>query len=697
MQRLLSAITIAFIGCGGDGLAPVAGTPPPATARSEQVDHLHGRALADPYRWLEEVESERVVAWARAQDRFARAILESNPERLRRIRESVAAGADADDKGVPLRRGEDLYYMLSAARYAHPVLVRESLRTNATELLVDPGAGAVVRDFRPDPTGRRLAYALQDAVTGETVWRFRDLESGRETESSLTGARIHGEPWSPDGERFLFYRPPQREDASAARIYWEDPGGERPPQLVYEHAEAPQARVVPDLTTDGRFLILTLNESSNENRILIAPLEDPLARRFEPFRDQRGTHTYVGSRGSTLYFLTTYGSPKGRLLSIDLGGASPTPSPVVAETEHALGQAYLFGERLLAVYSVDGFEVVTIFDLEGSPIATVEPPKGLLWNDYPVGWPPFAGGRDSVAYFRSIALVGAGVYEIDLADGTTRQISSRGERIDASAFSLRRVSCESADGVRVPMTLVSRADVDLEDSPPVLIHVYGAYGLTWVPYFNPMFRTFLAAGGMLAVPDIRGGGIYGQGWYEAGRGIHKIHSVDDTVAAARWLLANGHSKPGRLAVLGNSAGSIPAAVAAITHPELFGALLVEVPLADMVRYRLWTESWNTEFAAPDTPEGLAAALAVSPYHLLRERSPLPAAMITAGDRDRVAFVAHAYKLAAALQRAQSAEHVPLLHVDWGTGHGGDKTARQRIDTWSYELAFLFDALGMEPK
>jgi prolyl oligopeptidase len=293
--------------------------------------------------------------------------------------------------------------------------------------------------------------------------------------------------------------------------------------------------------------------------------------------------------------------------------------------------------------------------------------------------------------------VGAGVYEIQLGDGVTRQIASRGEPLDARAYSLRRVTYESTDRIRVPMTLVSRAEVDLTDSPPVLIHVYGAYGFTWVPYFNPMFRAFLAAGGVLAVPNIRGGGIYGQGWYEAGRGANKIHSVDDTVSAARWLLANGHANPGRLAVLGNSAGSIPAAVAAVTHPELFGALLLEVPLADMVRYPLWTGSWNTEFAAPDSAEGLAAALAVSPYHLLRERTALPAAMITAGDRDRVAFVAHAYKLAAALQWAQSAARPSLLHVDWGTGHGADKTARQRIDTWSYELAFLFEALGMEPR
>lgn len=690
LMAAASILAAACSGENGEGAAPA----PPETPRGEIQEELYGITVADPYRWLEDIESERARAWARAQDGYARARLEADAALLAEIRERVAAEANSHDMGVPLRRGDHLYYMLAAGAFPNPVLARKNLETGATEVVIDPGEGFVVRDFRPDPGGGTLAYALQDKASGETVWRFRDLASGEERRADLPRAHINGDPWLADGKGFVFYRPPDADAGAPGDILAAGPAGEGPPRVLYRHAENPQARVVPDLAGGGRTLVVSVFERSNTNRIFVQRLADGGAPR-ELFAGREGRYSYLGSRDGVLYFLTTAGSPNGRVIAADLDGdGASAPFTVIPEGEAVMSQAYYFGGRFLAVYLKGGFEVIRLYSREGAVEATLEPPKGLIWNDYPANWPPFSGAGNS-AYFRSIALIGAGVYEIDLAAGTMERIFARGAPGPEGGYRIRQVAYPSRGGAEVPMTLVYKAGLDLAQQPPVLINVYGAYGFTFVPFFNPMVRVFIDAGGVYAVPAIRGGGIKGQGWYEAGRGANKINSVEDTAFAAQWLVENGVAEPARLAVMGNSAGSVPAAAAALTRPELFGALLLEVPLADMVRYRLWTGSWNTEFPAPDSAAGVAAALAVSPYHLADAARAVPQAMITAGDRDRSARVSHAYKLTAALQNARTEGPQPLLHVDWGTGHGANKTTAQRIDTWSYELAFLFRALGME--
>lgn len=682
----------ALLACSEQEMTPEA---PPDSARQDISDDFFGTPVNDPYRWLEDIEAEQTMAWARAQDAYARQALEIDPDLLKAIEGKISADANADNMALPLRRGNFLYYILVSQNFANPALVRKNLETGETEVVVEPGADFVVHDFRPDPAGKILAYALEHKETGERVWTFQDMTTGAELAPRLTGGSINGNPWV--GNTFVYYIQRDREAGTPAKIMALEVGGEAEPRVLFENTASPGARTFPDVGADGRVLVLTVFEKSNANRVLVKPLEGADQIPFELFQGREGLHTYVGSDGDTLYFMTTNGSPRGRLVSLDLGSGAMEETTLVAEAENALTQAYYFGGRFLGVYMENGFQILKIFDAKGAFVTTLYPPKGLIWNDFPQNWPPFSGGKGPKAYFRSIALMDAGVFEIDMDQGTMTQIASRGRPGEAGKYAIRQVFYKSHDGIEVPMTIIHRTDLDLDGNTPVLMNVYGAYGFTFIPFFNPMYRPFIEAGGIYAVPNIRGGGIYGQDWYEGGRGDNKINSAMDTVYAAKWFLENGYTTPERLAVTGNSAGTVPAAVAAISNPNLFGALLLEVPLADMVRYQQWTQGWNTEFGGIDTAEAFAASLAVSPYHLLEEKTNLPPIMITAGDQDRVAHVSHAYKLAAALQNAQSGDFVPILHIDWGTGHGNRKTTDQRIKTWTYELAFLARVLDMDIK
>ncbi|MCI0442049.1 prolyl oligopeptidase family serine peptidase [bacterium] len=667
---------------------------PPDTPRQEITEILFGKQVSDPYRWLEDLDDEKTVEWARKQDAFARQFLNSKAELLNKIKERVAVDGNAPDMGVPLKRGNSLFYMFVSREYENPVLMHRNLNGGSAKVVIDPGKDFVVADFRPDAKAQTLAYALENKDSGEKNWYFLDMKAGTLLSAKLTGGGIHGNPWWPDGKRFVYFIPPSGEEGKPGQIRLLNIQGNEGNELLFE-SENPAARIRPDVTEDGKYLAISIWEKTNVNRVFVKPLPHPDHSLVELFAGRDGQHTFLGSIGATLFFLTTHGSPKGKVVAITLTrDLSTSESTIVEESENTLTEAYFFNGRLLAVYLENGFAVLKIFNIDKSHVATLHPPKGLLWNDYPVNWPAFSGGPDSKAYFRSLALMDAGVYEIDMRKGELHQIFERGHQNQNTKYLIRQVFFSSQGGTKVPMTILHKADLKLEKKHPVLINVYGAYGFTFIPFFNPMYRVFVEAGGIYAVPNIRGGGIYGQDWYEAGRAQNKMNSVQDTIFAAKWFLDNGYAVPKRLAVTGNSAGTIPSAVAAITNPELFGAVLLEVPLSDMIRYRLWTGSWNSEFASPESLEGFEAARKVSPYHLLEERKSLPPVMITAGDQDETARVSHAYKLAAALQHAQTGEFIPLLHIDWGTGHGSNKTKAQRINTWTYELAFLFHVLGM---
>ncbi len=669
---------------------------PPDTPRQEMTENVFGKRVFDPYRWLENLEDEKTVEWARAQDAFARQFLNTKPELFNNIKERVATYGNAPDMGVPLKRGNSFFYMFVSPEYDNPVLMRRDLNGASGQVVIDPGKDFVVADFRPDANAQTLAYALENKVSGEKKWNFRDLKTGALLPATLTGGGIHGNPWLRDGSKFVYYIPPSHEDGKPGQVRLLNLRESEGNELLFE-SENPGARIRPDVTEDGEYLVISIWEKTNINRVFVKSLPQPDHSPVELYPGRDGQHTFLGSSGETLFFLTTHGSPKGKVVAITLSkDSSVSETTIVKESENTLTEAYFFGERFLTVYLEDGFAALKIFNIDQSHVATLHPPKGLLWNDYPVNWPAFSGGKDSKAYFRSLALTDAGVYEIDMKKGELQQIFERGHRDRDTKYLIRQIFFSSQDGTKVPMTILHKADLKLDEKHPVLINVYGAYGFTFIPFFNPMYRVFLEAGGIYAIPNIRGGGIYGQDWYEAGRGENKMNSVQDTIFAAKWFLDNGYTIPRRLAVTGNSAGTVPAAVAAITNPHLFGALLLEVPLSDMVRYRLWTGSWNSEFASSESPEGFEAARKVSPYHLLEERKALPPVMITAGDQDNIARVSHAYKLVAALQYAQTDEFIPLLHVDWGTGHGANKTKAQRINTWSHELAFLFQVLGMKP-
>ncbi|QLC26114.1 S9 family peptidase [Parasphingopyxis algicola] len=692
--KTLSALVLAvFLTC--TAIAQPSEYPPSDVSGDSDV--IEGVELANPFAWLEHLDSAEVAEWAAAQDEFARVSLALPMDDSAAVRARMARYDESFQINTPVRRGDHLFFLAESADRAGRSLYM--YRDGADRLIAGPSdfagigmAEAQIDDFRVSPSGRFAAIAGVEGTSGRRAVRILDVETGEYRPDPIEGAVFGDEPWSPDGQWLYFSRSDADGEGSAwrVRLGWGEEqrlagAGDRRYRVSY--AGALGGAVIVERGASGeRRAFLASADAAAAPMVLMVEAAGPL--RFIGAADghgyfyQRGRDRIVAARGARGTFDTVE--------IMDTSGLSVT-------------SAHLYGDRLVINGLEAGAPAIMVYGLDGVHLHTFRPPFGLLWTNFPAGRPAILGDPQSpLAYANSIALESPGVYEIDLERLEMRPWRLR-DGVEPGAVSISRRTYRSADGQEVPMVLAHRRDVDLasargdDDAPsaPVLMWVYGAHRYTAIPFFNGFFRTFIDAGGVLAMPQIRGGGAHGARWHEAGSRANKTNTVADTVAALEWLRDEGIAGPGRVTVLGNSAGSVPAAMAGITRPDLVGALILEIPLSDLVRHARWSSGWATEFGVPDVPEEFATLRAVSPYEALQEPRPVPPTLILAGENDTVAPPHHAYKLAAAMQRAQTGDGEILLHVVRGAGHQIGVDAAQRIESQSYELAFINRIMGLQ--
>lgn len=712
-------------------LVMAAATPAPAqrpdippTPRLDAADTLHGVVVADPYRWLENLDAPEVRAWARAQDSLARAWLEAAAgrdwisARLRRL-------AEVPDHSLPLAAGGRLFFLLLDPRLGRNVLhVQEP--DGRERLLLDPaslddGDPTALTDMAPDPSGEFVLVTLSREVEGRSSSALVRVADGRVLDPALEDVRHGPHAWLSDGSAFVYIA---SDDAGGGEAAYLRPVGGAPSQPRLLFRGRPGERLEARTADQGRGVVIRASGEGGD-RVLWADLGSRRSQAStggaEPAAGQRnpppppgaptvipllvgeGAHRVIGSLGDTVWLRTTKAAPRGRVVAVAVRepGRARTVIPEAAAT---LDDAFLFGGRLVASYLADGRPHLEVFERDGRRVRRLEVPFGLIWTDYLRDWPGFAGSAEQpAAFFRSLNLLAPGVYRLDVRTGEVAPWRTRdlddprpAAAADSSSFVTRHAFVTSRDGTRVPVFLAHRADVLPDGSAPALLYAYGAYGFTPVPFFNAKYRAFLEAGGVFVIPYIRGGGVYGQAWHEAGKGARKQNGIDDIVAAAEWLVAEGWAAPGRVALEGQGPAGAAVGGAFTQRPDLWGAALFDVAVLDMLRRERFTGGARSELGSVTDAAVFRALHAYSPYHAVRPGVRYPPALLKTGEHDRVVHPMHAFKTTAALQRAAADGGPALLRVDWSTGHGFDKALDRRIAEWTDDLAFLFGALGMSP-
>jgi prolyl oligopeptidase len=680
--------------------------------RVDVVDRYPGFSVADPYRWMEDAGSADVKAWAKSQDSVTRAFLDARPERaamLSRLGRGFIVRTDTTPlvAGVPQRRGSAVF-AIRVARGQPPAIARyegslDGSRHDIKPVFpgLSPAAGWLV-----SPDGRFIAYLN----SREGAWHVIDVSTRAEGADSVAGPQSNDSlAWTPDGSGFYYTKSgaaPASPDGVAGppsqQIRFHKLGtSQSEDRIVFELPERPEMRLRPDLTSDGSYLVVTAARPTDPfSRIFIRPLGAPDAPAVELSRRPRAWHRFVGSDGARLFFQTTVDAPRGRIVAIDptrLGERSWRT--VIPQSAMTINIAQLLGGRLVVLYAKDALPRLQVHDLAGRLEREVPLPfegHGSPWFN-PASGPRFIGTpRDGEAYFVFLpAFSTQPIYRLDITAGRTSIVSQQRPAFSTDDFELRQVFYRSKDGTRVPMLLASKKGVPHDGTAPVYLSTLGgAFG--WFSFYwytpNSPLHAWIELGGVVALPQARGGGEYGLDWRLAANGATKQKSVDDFIGAAEWVIANRVGSAKTLVLDGS--GTISALAGAVLNqrPELFGAALFTFPLFDMLRYERWPGGWQYrgEFGSMEHARERAALRAYSPYHNVRGGACYPPTLIVAGELDGNAYPAHAYKQFAALQHAQHCQNPIRLSVLWGQGYGAATTAPALAD----QLAFLMHALSI---
>jgi prolyl oligopeptidase len=678
----------------------------PQTRKADVVDVLHGVKVPDPFRWLEDPNSEETKRWIEAQNEVAFGYLRAIPERDE-IRDRLQRNWNFERFGVPTAKAGKYFYTRNDGLQNQAVLlVADSLHAEP-RVLLDPNKlsedGTVALgswSIRDD--GRYIAYSLSTGGSDWIEWRVRDVETGEDLPDHIRWSKFSGASWSRDGKGFYYsaYDPPaEGEKLSGAnffhKLYFHELGTpQSADRLVYERPDEREWGFAGWETEDGRYLIIHVWQGTHrENRIFYRDLRDPKAETVELLDQADASYDFLGNVGDTFYFSTDKDAPRQRIISVSLDRPEEANwREVVPEREEALSSSSIVGNRLFLTYLKDAHSEVRVYALDGTRERVLDLP-GL---GSAVG---FGGDmKDRQTFYSFVGFTSPStIYRYDVASGESEVFRRPEFPVDLEQFETRQVFYTSKDGTRVPMFVTHRKGLELDGSNPTLLYGYGGFNSPMTPFFSTRFTTWLDLGGVLAVASIRGGGEYGKEWHDGGRLANKQNTFDDFIAAAEWLIENRYTRPDKLAINGGSNGGLLVGAVLNQRPELFGAAVPEVGVMDMLRFHKFTIgwAWTSDYGSPDDPEMFPILHGYSPYHNVRRGTRYPAVLVLTGDHDDRVVPAHSFKYAAAMQAAQAGEAPVLIRIETSAGHGAGKPTSKIIDETADMFAFLVRNLGMQ--
>ena len=677
----------------------------PATRRDEVVDTFHGEIVADPYRWLEDTSSADTAEWVKLQNELTDSVLSTIPTRAA-IRERLTEVWDYPRISVPRRRGGRWFQLRNSGLQPQAVLYVMTSPHDEGEVLLDPNTlsedGTVaLMSWEVSPDGRLLAYATSGSGSDWMTWRVRDIDSGADTDDLLEWSKFSDAAFDPTGTTLFYVALDAPEEG---REYLEE---SRIPRVMRHTLGAPQSDDTIVFTAPGEpewilsvfatddhgYLVMRVSRGTfQENQLHVLNLTESDATLVPLAADFSHEVMVAGNVGETFYLVTDDNAEKRRVVAVDVNAAYPQERrEVVAESEHTLLSATVYGGRLVCHYLHDAHSRLTVHDLDGTAGADIALPGIVTVTET-------SGDSDEpVMHFATTSFTDSGsMWSHDLTTGRTTQIPTRRSALRADELVTEQVFVPSDDGTRIPVFLVRRRDVVPTGDVPVLLYGYGGFNIPLTPTFSALRAVWAERGGVLAVANLRGGGEYGKAWYDAGRLANKQNVFDDFCAVARWLGGeSGWSTASRVAIHGGSNGGLLVGACLTQHPELFGATAPAVGVLDMLRFHRFTIGWAwvSDYGSPDEEEAYRWLRAYSPLHNLRAGTAYPPTLVLTGDHDDRVAPGHSFKFAAALQAVQSGDAPVLIRVDTSAGHGAGKPTQKVIDEATDLIAFLEHALG----
>jgi len=671
----------------------------PTARRAPLVEEHHGTAVPDPYRWLEDPDSDETRAWVEAQNTVTGAYLDAIP-----AHDAIQARLEAvwqyERFGAPQRHGDRTFYTHNTGSQEHSVLfVAEG---EASRALIDPATlsadGTVsLAGWVPSPDGTLLAYGLSDGGSDWRTWHVLDVETGETLPDALAHIKFSGVSWTQDGTSLYYARYPAPDSPlegalTDQKLYHHTIGtAQSADTLIYERPDEPEWGFGSTISDDGETLFISTWRSTEDlNQLHTLDLTDPDAEIRPLFEDWSAGWSVISAAGRTAWLWTNLDAPRGRIVSVNLDDVT-TLAEIIPQSEQTLDRTERVGDQLLTVTLADARAVLSRYSLSGEPLGEVALP-GIG----SIGGLSSRPGQAEGWYTFSSFTTPPTIYRYDAETGLSSVYREPEVAFDPADYTIEQVFYDSADGTTIPMFIVRRPDRTPEGIAPALLYGYGGFNISITPRFGADVVTWLDMGGVYAVANIRGGGEYGEAWHKAGTKLNKQSVFDDFIAAGEHLISAGITDADHLAIKGRSNGGLLVGATLLQRPDLFAAALPGVGVLDMLRYHQFTigRAWSEDYGTAEDPAEFAALHAYSPVHNVTDGAAYPATLITTADHDDRVVPAHSYKFAAALQHGQAASAPILIRIDTRAGHGAGRSVSQRVAEVSDMWSFLVEELDM---
>ena len=677
----------------------------PVAQKGSVVDDYHGTKVADPYRWMESLDSKEVADWVAAENRVTDPYLKSLPLRDH-VNKRLTELWNYPRVGIPIVEGGRLFYARNTGlQKQSPIYMRTSADAPA-ELALDPNAisedGSLsVGQWQPSPDAKLMAYGLAEGGADWRTIRVRDLATGKDMNDEVRWMRFSDISWTKDGKGFYYSRYPEpaknkvlEAALSGQALYYHRLGTpQTQDRLVYERKDLPTWIINGSVTEDGRYLlVLMYRGSGNENRLYYADLADPMrptiAAPVKPVIEaDEAEYLPIGNVGTTVYLRSDKDAPNRKVIAVDLRNpALAAWKTIVPERKEAIETVKVIGGRIVAQYLVDVQSRLQLFDLKGASQGEIALPG--------IGTVGAIVGREDspeIRYTFTSPLTPSTVYRFDPATKSSVPFEAPKVPVELNGFETKAMFATSKDGTKVPFFLTAKKNLPLDGNNPTMLYGYGGFSISETPTYRQDVPAWLERGGGWVTVNMRGGAEYGEAWHKAGMLEKKQNVFDDFIAVAEQLVREKYTSSSRLGIMGGSNGGLLVGAVMEQRPDLYAVALPAVGVLDMLRYDQFTGGrlWATEYGSSSNPAQFPFLIKYSPVQNVKPGTCYPATLITTADHDDRVVPSHSFKFAATLQGAQACAKPVLIRIEVQGSHGyrpTDKLIAERADQWAFAAA-----------
>lgn len=674
----------------------------PQTKKISQIDTYFGVQIADPYRWLEDDHSKETAAWVEEQNKITFEYLNKIPYR-EKVKQRLTELWNFPKFSAPFKEGNYYFYFKNDGIQNQSVLYVQDIKTKESKVLLDPNNfsedGTIsLNDIEISHDGKYLAYNINKGGSDWGEIHVMEIKSGNILKDQINWVKFSGIAWKDNGFYYSRYDKPKKEEALSQKnqfhkVYYHKIGSQQSEDvLIYENKKFPLRNYYALVTNDENFLIIGEKESTSGNSLYCKTLKknDSFKLICEGFKND---YFLIENISNNLLVLTNRNAPKYRLVLID--AEHPEESrwkEILPEKEEVLLNVSLAKNKIIAHYMKDANSKMYVYDLAGNFEKEIRlPTLGTVGTIH-------ADKKDSMVFYTYASFtLPTTVFSYNINTATSEVLHQPSLNFKLDEFETKQVFYKSKDGTKIPMFIVHKKGIKLDGKNPTLLFGYGGFNISKTPEFKIERLVFLEKGGVFAMPNLRGGGEYGEEWHRAGTILKKQNVFDDFISAAEFLIKGKYTSSGKLAIAGRSNGGLLVGAAMTQRPELFKVAIPTVGVLDMLRFHKFTIGWAwvNDYGSSEDSVQFNHLLKYSPLHNIKEGVNYPATLVTTADHDDRVVPAHSFKFIATLQEKYKGNNPVLIRIDKMAGHGSGKPTSKLIEEYADVFSFIMYNLGME--